>query len=63
MLRFYRVPTINILEQNEKILYIPINPDFATIEKWGVSGSTLHGDVSMMRISENGSSITAKVVS
>ena len=41
------MPTIYVLEQNKKIIYTPVNPNF-TILKWDVRGSTLHGHVMLM---------------
>ena len=34
-------------ERTKKIMYTPVDPNF-TIYKWCVSGSSLHGNVSMM---------------
>ena len=37
----------DVLEQNKKKMYTPVNPSFTT-QKWGVRGYSLHGLVIMM---------------
>ena len=34
--------------KNKEIMYTPVNPNL-TIQKWGVSGYTVHGHVFMMK--------------
>ena len=40
-------PQSMFLTKNNKIMYTPVNPNFA-IYKWGVMGPTFHGHVIMM---------------
>ena len=44
-----------------KIMYTPVNPSF-TIYKWGVTGCTLHGHVSMMKLKADATSVNPKIL-